>query len=232
MRLDDAAEDQEVLMGVMSACFEFRGLLDELVPERRGCPADDLISVWANAEVRGTQMSDDTIFNETGLFISGGAETTRTVIARSLRAFADHPDQWEAMAADPSLVPGAIEECIRWVTPLNNFFRTATRDAVVRDTAIAAGDRLVLLYPSANRDEDVFTDPFTFDIRRDPNPHVAFGHGTHFCLGASLARLELRVLFEALSQRLTNLHVVSEPDIEANIFVGAVTRFDLGFDAR
>jgi cholest-4-en-3-one 26-monooxygenase len=235
MRLDSSHEDQDVLMGVMTACFEFKGLLDEVVPERRGCPVDgrsDLVTIWANAELPSGPMSDDTIFHETGLFISGGAETTRTVIARGLRAFADHPDQWEALAADPTLVPSAVEEMIRWVTPLNNFFRTATRDTEVRGTPIAKGDRVVLLYPSANRDEDVFADPFAFDIRRDPNPHVAFGHGTHFCLGASLARLELRILLEALTSRLRDLEVVTEPDIEANIFVGAVRSFELAFSPR
>ena len=136
---------------------------------------------------------------ETGLFISGGAETTRTVIARGLVELTRHPDQWEAMAADPSLIPGAVEELIRWVTPLNNFFRTATRDDDIAGTDVRAGDRVILLYPSANRDEPVFDDPYTFDIRRDPNPHVAFGFGTHFCLGASLARLELRMLLARLT---------------------------------
>ena len=131
---------------------------------------------------------------ETGLFISGGAETSRTVIARGLVELTRHPDDWEAMAADPSLIPNAVEEMIRWVTPLNNFFRTATRDAKIADTEVKAGDRVILLYPSANRDESVFDAPYTFDIRRNPNPHVAFGFGTHFCLGASLARLELRTL--------------------------------------
>jgi cytochrome P450 family 142 subfamily A polypeptide 1 len=232
MRLDFAPRDQDVLMGVMSACYEFNALLQELVPARRECPMDDLVSVWANAQLPRGPMSDDTIFNETGLFISGGAETTRTVISRGLHAFTQHPDQWEAMAADPSLVPSAVEEVIRWVTPLNNMFRTATRDVELRGKHLPRGARVALLYPSANRDEDVFDDPFTFDIRRDPNPHLAFGQGTHFCLGAALARYELRLLFEALSQRFTNLRVVSPPDIEANIFVGAVRRFELEFDVR
>jgi cytochrome P450 family 142 subfamily A polypeptide 1 len=136
------------------------------------------------------------------------------------------------MAADPSLVPAAVDECIRWVTPLNNFFRTATRDASIAGTDVRAGDRVILLYPSANRDDTVFDDPYTFDIRRNPNPHVSFGFGTHFCLGASLAPLELRTLLTRLTQRITNLHVLQEPDIEPNIFVGAVRSCRLGFDAR
>ena len=150
-------------------------------------------------------MEQSVMVQETGLFISGGAETTRTVVARGLIELTRHPEQWEAMAADPRSLPGAVEELIRWVTPLNNFFRTATRDVRIADTEVHAGDRVILLYPSANRDEAVFDDPYTFDIRRNPNPHVAFGFGTHFCLGASLARLELRMLFEQLTRRITNL---------------------------
>jgi cytochrome P450 family 142 subfamily A polypeptide 1 len=177
-------------------------------------------------------MEQSVMVQETGLFISGGAETTRTVVARGLIELTRHPDQWDAMAADPMLVPTAVEELIRWVTPLNNFFRTATRDTTIAGTSIRAGDRVILLYPSANRDEHVFVDPYRFDISRDPNPHVAFGFGTHFCLGASLARLELRTLFTALTRRITNLRLVSEPDIEPNIFVGAVRSCRLAFDVR
>jgi cytochrome P450 family 142 subfamily A polypeptide 1 len=177
-------------------------------------------------------MEQSVMVQETGLFISGGAETTRTVVARGLVELSRHPEQWDAMAADATLVPVAVEELIRWVTPLNNFFRTSARDTTIADTAVRAGDRVILLYPSANRDERVFDDPYRFDIRRDPNPHVAFGFGTHFCLGASLARLELRTLFTALTRRITNLHLVTEPDIEPNIFVGAVRSCRLGFDTR
>jgi len=154
------------------------------------------------------------------------------VIARGLRAFCDHNDQWEAIAADPALVPSAVEEMIRWVTPLNNFFRTAVADTEIADQPVAAGDRIILLYPSANRDEAVFVDPFRFDVRRSPNPHLSFGFGAHFCLGASLARFELTVLFEELVRRLTNVRVVTETDDEDNIFATAVRSFHLGFDRR
>jgi cholest-4-en-3-one 26-monooxygenase len=172
------------------------------------------------------------MMHETGLFIAGGAETTRTVIARGLAILAEHPDQWEAAAADPTLVDALVEEVIRWVTPLNNMFRRVTRDDRIGAQPVTEGDRVMLAYPSANRDEDVFDDPFTFDIRRDPNPHLAFGQGTHFCVGANLARLELRLLFGALSQRWRNLRIVTAPDIEPNIFAGAVRRFDLAFELR
>jgi cytochrome P450 family 142 subfamily A polypeptide 1 len=172
------------------------------------------------------------LIHETGLFISGGAETTRTAISRGIRVLADHPDFWEAAAEDPALVPGMVEEILRWVTPLNNFFRNTARDTEIAGQPIAKGDRICFVYPSANRDELVFDDPFTFDIRRSPNRHVAFGYGTHFCLGVNLARTELRLLFGALTQRLKNLRVVTEPDIEDNVFAGAVRSFRIAFDER
>jgi cholest-4-en-3-one 26-monooxygenase len=227
MRSDAIMSDNDALMGMMNAIMEFNALLESTATERRQCPAHDLVSTWAGAD-----MHPITMMHETGLFIAGGAETTRTVIARGLAVLADHPDQWEAAAADPTLVPGLVEEVIRWVTPLNNMFRRAVRDDRIGDQAVAAGDRVMLAYPSANRDEAVFADPFRFDIRRDPNRHIAFGQGTHFCLGANLARLELRLLFEALTRRWTNLRVLTPPDIEPNVFAGAVRRFDLAFDLR
>ncbi len=227
MRIDQAASDMDVAMGMASAIGEFGELLDATATARRGCPADDLVSDWVDAD-----FSEIQLVHETGLFISGGAETTRTVIARGLAVLADHPDQWEAAAADPDLVPGLVEEIIRWVTPLNNFFRTAARPARIGTTDVAAGDRVCLVYPSANRDETTFTDPFRFDIRRSPNPHVAFGHGTHFCLGVNLARTELRILFGELTRRITNLRMVTDPDVEPNVFAGAVRSFRLAFDVR
>jgi cytochrome P450 family 142 subfamily A polypeptide 1 len=234
MRIDSIPKSPEVMQGVMEAITEFQAFLNEAVPRFRETPdpGNAFISVWANAQVKGCPMEDHTIMNETGLFISGGAETTRTVIARGLRVFCDHQDQWERIAADPSLVPGAVEEVIRWVTPLNQMFRTAVTDDEIGGQPVKAGDRIALLYPSANRDEDVFEDPFTFDITRNPNPQVAFGFGPHVCVGQSLARLELQILFEQLTQRFTNLRVISEPEIEENIFAGAVKRFELGFDVR
>jgi cytochrome P450 family 142 subfamily A polypeptide 1 len=219
-------------MGLMTAIQEFAADLGPLVEDRRQTPRDDLVSIWANAELGGCPMDTSTLVQETGLFISGGAETTRTVIARGLYELTRHPDAWETMASDPDAMPAAVEEIIRWVTPLNNMFRTVTRDAEIAGVPVRAGDRVMLAYPSANRDESVFDDPYRFDIARHPNPQVAFGNGPHFCLGAPLARLELRTLFAHLAGRITNLRVVHEPDIEPNIFVGAVRSLTLGFDRR
>lgn len=232
MRLDTMDKDPDVAMGVVTACFEFNTQLDDLLAARIGCPMDDLLSTWANAEIDGEPLDRMSVFHETGLFISGGSETTRTVIAHGLRVLCDHPDQWELLAERPDAVPAAVEELLRWVTPLNNFFRTAAVDAEVGGEAIAAGDRIILLYPSANRDEAVFDEPFRFDVTRNPNHHVAFGYGTHFCLGANLARQTLRILFEELPRRVNALRVVSEPDVEPNLFARAVRSFTLGYERR
>jgi cytochrome P450 family 142 subfamily A polypeptide 1 len=232
MRIDMRERSGATFCEFVDAHLEFAGALAELAAQRARCPAHDLVSIWGAAQIDGTPLSEATIVHEVGLFISGGAETTRTAIGHGLRVFADHPEQWEAIAADPSLIPGAVEEVLRWVTPLNNMFRRAVIDAEVGGRRIDRGDRVIIIYPSANRDEDVFVDPFTFDITRTPNPHLAFGFGTHLCLGSHQARMTLGEVFGQLSRRITNLAVVTEPDVESNIFARAVRRFDLGFDVR
>lgn len=227
MRTDAITFDNDALRGMMDAILEFNPVLQQIAADRGRCPADDLVSVWA-----GAGMDPLTLMHETGLYIAGGAETTRTVIGRGLAILAEHPDQWEAAAADPDRVPGLVEEVIRWVTPLNNMFRRVVHDDRIGDQPVQAGDRVMVAYPSANRDEAVFDDPFRFDITRDPNPHLAFGQGTHFCIGANLARLELRLLFAALTERWTDLRMITPPDLEPNVFATAVRHFDLAFTLR
>jgi cytochrome P450 family 142 subfamily A polypeptide 1 len=232
MRTDMRERDATVMSEFIDANMEFVAALTPLAQERAGCPAHDLIGTWVNATIDGEPLSPAAIVHEVGLFISGGAETTRTAISHGVRAFADNPEQWEAMAADPSLVPGAVEEVLRWVTPLNNMFRRVTTADHIGEQAVQPGDRVIMLYPSANRDEAVFEDPFTFDIRRSPNPHIAFGFGTHLCLGTHVARTTLAAVFGQLSQRITDLRVVAEPDVEANIFARAVRSFRVGYTVR
>jgi cholest-4-en-3-one 26-monooxygenase len=232
MAYDEILRDPAAATAMMTAIMEFSSELGGLLDERRGCPMDDLLSVWAGAEIDGEELDALTIMHETGLFISGGAETTRTVLSRGLRTFCDHNDQWDLLARDPAAIPTAVEELVRWVTPLNNFFRTATTDAAIGEQPMTAGDRIILLYPSGNRDEDVFEDPFRFDVTRKPNPHVGFGFGTHYCLGASLARLVVAVVLEELTPRITDLHVVTEVEDVPNIFACMVGSFELGFEKR
>ena len=232
MRTDMRERDARTMSEFYDANREFLAAMGPLMAEKSACPVHDFMSIWAHAEIDGEKLPPASIFHEVGLFIAGGAETTRTAISHGLRAFCDNPDQWDAMAADPALVEGAVEEVLRWVTPLNNFFRTVLTDDRVGGQAVSAGDRVVMLYPSANRDEAVFADPFRFDIRRNPNPHLAFGFGTHLCVGANLARLVLRSVFTQMSARMTSLVPVTEPDVEANIFARAVRSFTLSVSAR
>jgi cytochrome P450 family 142 subfamily A polypeptide 1 len=232
MRVDMRERDGQTFVEFIEANMEFAMALMPIAQERAGCPAHDLISEWVHCKIDGEALPPQALVHEVGLFIAGGAETTRTAISHGLRAFVDHPDQWEAMAADPSLVPGAVEEVLRWVTPLNNMFRRAAVDTEVGGQAIRRGDRIIMLYPSANRDEAVFEDPFRFDIRRSPNPQLAFGFGTHLCAGTNVARAVLTDAFTQLSQRITDLRAVTEPDVEANIFARAVRSFTLGYRLR
>lgn len=232
MRIDMRERDGHTFTEFIDANMEFVNALVPIAQERAKCPAHDLISTWVHAQIDGVPLPPQAIVHEVGLFISGGAETTRTAISHGLRAFVDHPDQWEAMAADPSLVPGAVEEVLRWVTPLNNMFRRAVADDHIGDQPVRRGDRVILLYPSANRDEEVFSDPFRFDIRRNPNPQIAFGFGTHLCVGTHVARTTLTSVFSQLSQRVTDLRAVTEPDVEPNIFARAVRSFRLGYTLR
>lgn len=227
MRIDRRFDEPAIYQDLHDSIHEWAAVMAEILPQRAADPRDDLFSDWLRAG-----MDPGTMVQETGLMIAGGAETTRTVIAHGLRTLCDHPGAWEHLAEHPDAVDSAVEELIRWVTPLNNMFRTAAVDTEVAGTHVRAGDRLALIYPAANRDPAVFDDPDTFDITRSPNHHVAFGHGTHFCLGANMARAELRLLFRELSRRLTDLHVFSEPEIEPNIFARAVKRFEITCTVR
>jgi len=197
----------------MTAVLEFATVALETLAARRNEPRDDLISVWAHADVEfpdGTKrpLTDDEIVHEALLLLDGGAETTRTVIGTMCLELSRHPEQQATLVADPGvLAQTGVEEFIRWVTPILNMRRTATEDHNLHGHTVQAGDELLLMYSSANRDERAFDDPDRLDVTRAHNHHVAFGFGTHFCLGASLARLEIRVMFEELMRRLPDLHL-------------------------
>jgi cytochrome P450 family 142 subfamily A polypeptide 1 len=219
--------------GIMAA-VEFGQAAIELGNERRGCPVDDLMSVWSSAEVDGSPLSDDDLASDALLLLDGGAETTRTVIANGIDTFIAHPEQRELLRREPERMPIAVEELIRWTTPVLNMCRVATRDTEVEGVEIKAGQQVVLMYSSANRDESVFDEPQRFDVTRDPNPHISFGFGTHFCLGAALARLELRIMFEELIARLDNWAWADDigPRRLPNAFVRGITEFPVTFSAR
>ncbi len=236
MRTDMHQRDGRTAVEFMTANMELFAVTNAEIEQRRAAGgtaegATDLLGVWAHARLGGQPMDMRTIYHESGLFVSGGSETTRTTIAHGLRVLIDHQDQWDALRADPALIPSAIEEIFRWVTPLNNFFRVCVAPTELSGTKINPGDRIIMIYPSANRDEAVFTNPFTFDIRRSQNHHLSFGNGPHMCVGAPLARLTMRVMLEEMTRRVARLEVLSEPEVEPNIFARAVKRFDIALTA-
>src|SRR5438067_3316383 len=184
----------------------------QLATARKKEPRDDLISVLMQAEIDGDALTEADFDAFFILLTVAGNETTRNLISGAMQAFIEHPEQRQRLIDDPSLMPLAVEEMLRWVSPLIYFRRTATRNTEIRGQRIAAGDKVVMYYPSANRDEEIFDDPYSFDIARDPNPQVAFGGaGHHFCLGASLARLEIGVMFEEVLRRLPDIELAGTP---------------------
>lgn len=207
-----------------AAMIEMFGYADRLAASRAGGDGDDLLSVLLRADVDGealTQHEVDVFFM---LLMNAGSETTRNLVTGGTLALFEHPDQHEALRADPSLVPTAVEEMLRWHTPVMHFRRTAREDCELGGQAIAAGDKVVMWYVSANRDEEVFPDADRFDVTRTPNEHVSFGAGgPHFCLGASLARLEARLLFEELLARLPTLALAGEPRRLRSNFIHGIT---------
>jgi len=213
---------------VQRASVAFNEYLDyqrKVIADRRAKPPKaDLVSILVHAEIDGERLSDDQLLMESLLILIGGDETTRHVISGGMYQLLLHPDQRRKLADDPSRIPTAVEEMLRWVSPVQNMARTATRDVALRGQQIRAGDKLLLLYPSANRDARVFREPFTFDSARTPNDHVAFGFGTHYCLGGSLARLELRVMFEEIVRRIPSLELASAvtPPLRASNFISGI----------
>jgi cytochrome P450 family 142 subfamily A polypeptide 1 len=204
----------------IAAAMQFYEASSHLYEEKQRCPADDVMSVWTTAQVEGRDLTIDEVRSDCLLLLDGGAETTRTVIARTMLALAANTDQWELLRAGADMTV-ATEEFIRTVTPVHNMCRVATTDAELAGSSIKAGQQLVMMYGSANRDEAQFSDPELFDVTRSPNNHLSFGFGTHFCLGAALARQEIRVFFEELVKRVRELRLLSEePVVEMpNAFV-------------
>lgn len=199
------------LADVQMAVIGWNDYIMKKVNERRGKDGQDLVSLIVNAEWEGESLSDVDIMFETMLVLVGGDETTRHVISAGTAALLQNPDQLALLKSDMSLLPSAIEEMLRWASPIRNMNRTATQDVIVNGMQIRENDRVLLLYPSANRDAKVFDNPHSFDITRTPNDHVAFGaYGRHHCLGAPLARLELKILFEEMLKRFDNLQLATD----------------------
>lgn len=222
MVLGSGATTPERLLPAAQAMDEYVQYQRRVVENRRSRPLQpDLVSILTHAEIDGEKLSDDELLMETLLILVGGDETTRHVMTGGMHQLLLHPEQRHALIADPSRIPVAVEEMLRWVTPIQNMARAATRTVEMHGQRIEEGQKVLLLYPSANRDDRVFPEPLRFDSRRAPNEHIAFGFGTHFCLGASLARLELRIFFEEVLPRLAKIELASSepPPLRASNFI-------------
>ena len=204
----------------------------QMVEERRKDPQDDLVSILTHGEVDGEPLPAENLFAFFNLIVIAGNETTRNATSGGLLALIENPGEFEKLRRDPSLVPTAVEEILRWTTPVIQFCRTATEDVEIRGQKIRAGESLCLFYPSANRDEDIFEEPFCFKVDRDPNPHLAFGIGEHFCLGSQVARLELNVMFQQLVARLGAVELAGPVERQRSPFLGGVKHMPVRYRLR
>jgi methyl-branched lipid omega-hydroxylase len=226
------SEDMDTAIGqILTAGADLAGLVTSLAGEREGNPGDDLISALATANVDGERLTAAELASFFILLVAAGNETTRTALSHALLLLTDHPDQRELLLADfEGRIAGAVEEIVRYVSPVIWMRRSVTRDAVVNGHQYRQGDRCALFYWSANRDESVFADPLRFDITRSPNPHVGFGGaGPHFCLGAHLARREITVMLRELLQRVPHIRAAGEPDRLLSSFINGIKHLQCDF---
>ena len=209
---------------------EMHEYLLETTRARRAAPRDDIISVLAGAEVDGETLNDDELVMFLNQLLVAGNETTRHAVSGGIAALAQHPDQWQRLVGNRAMIEPATEEILRWTTPVISFMRTATRDTQVRGVDVAAGDPVLLLYASANRDEEEFgpTAP-EFDIARDPNHEVALGFGPHFCLGAALARIEIGAMLDALLDRFETVTPAGDVERTASFVIAGISRAPVAF---
>ena len=224
--------DPEIELDAMVAMGQLFEYFQKLIAVRRVEPRDDLLSVLAEAEIDEQRLTDEDLLNFAFLLLVAGNETTRNLIALGTLALIAHPEQRRLLVADPSLIPGAVEEMLRWNSPVVHMARTATADVQIRGQLIREGEVVVMLYQSANRDEEIFgPDSEEFRVTRHPNPHIAFGCGEHSCVGAQLARLEATVLFDELLRRFPRLELVGEVDRMRATMVPGVKRMPVRLGA-
>jgi cholest-4-en-3-one 26-monooxygenase len=223
------SDDPEFKGGSQTAQLELTGYAWNLAEDRRKCPADDIVTKLVNADIDGEHLGSDEFAFFVILLSVAGNETTRNSITHGMKAFVDNPAQWELFREQrPRTAP---DEIVRWATPVTAFQRTATRDVELGGQLIKKGQRVGMFYSSANFDEDAFDEPFTFDILRDPNPHVGFGGaGTHYCLGANLARLEIDLMFNAIADAMPNISQVAEPEHLRSGWLNGIKRWEVRFE--
>ena len=226
LRRGVTVEEQQMVL------LDFFNYFTTLTASRRENPTEDLASAIANARINGEPLSNLDTMSYYVIVASAGHDTTRNAITGGLLALIENPDQLARLRDQPELMPTAVEEMIRWTTPVKEFMRTATEDTTVRGVPISAGESVYLAYVSANRDEEVFNEPFRFDVGRDPNKHLAFGYGVHFCLGAALARMEMNSLFNELIPRLDSIELAGVPELTATVFVGGLKHLPIRYSMR
>jgi cytochrome P450 len=216
----------------LPALLDMFGYFNTVTASRREHPTEDLASAIANARIDGKPLSDIDTVSYYLIVATAGHDTTSATISGGLHGLIENPDQLHRLRENLDLMPSATEEMIRWATPVKEFMRTAADDTTVRGVPIAAGESVLLSYVSANRDEDVFSDPFRFDVGRDPNKHLAFGYGVHFCLGAALARMEVNSFFAELLPRLKSVELTGNPEFVATTFVGGLKHLPVRYALR
>ncbi len=212
--------------------LDFFTYFSQLTASRREHPTEDLASAIANGRIDGEPLSDVDTASYYVIVASAGHDTTKDAISGGLRALIENPGELTRLRQNMDLMPTAAEEMIRWTTPVKEFMRTAAEDTTVRGVPIAKGESVYLAYVSGNRDEEVFDEPFRFDVGRDPNKHVAFGYGVHFCLGAALARMEMTSLFSELIPRLESIELTGTPELSATTFVGGLKHLPIRYSVK
>lgn len=229
-RIRDTLSPEQMSAMMEAVVADFSAYFGAITRDRRRHPRDDLATVIANARIDGEYIPELAATSYYIIVATAGHDTTSSSAAGAIWALAEDPGEFAKMKADPTLIPGLIEEAIRWTTPVKHFMRTATEDTELGGRSIAKGDWLMLCYASGNRDEAVFEEPYQFRVDRTPNRHVSFGYGAHLCLGQHLARLELRILFEELLPRLKSLSLDGEVKLTQATFVNGPKRLPIRFD--
>ncbi|MGY4653536.1 cytochrome P450 [Mycobacterium sp. URHB0021] len=229
---DEEHQRGETTEDMLAVLADFFNYFSALTASRREHPTADLASAIANGRIDGEPLTDMDTVSYYVIIASAGHDTTKDAISGGLHALIENPGELARLRQNPDLMPTAVEEMIRWTTPVKEFMRTAAEDTTVRGVPIAKGQSVYLAYVSGNRDEEVFDDPFRFDVGRDPNKHLAFGYGVHFCLGAALARMEMNSLYTEMLPRLESIELAGEPELSATTFVGGFKHLPIRYSLK
>ena len=230
-RAPQEEDPQKALAAIQGVLMDFYQYFAKITADRREHPKDDLASVIANSKIDGAPISEFEALSYYVIVATAGHDTTSSSTAGAMWALCDDPKEFDKVRSDPSLIPGLIDEAVRWTTPVKHFMRSATEDTELRGRKIAKGDWLMLCYASGNRDEDVFENPYKFDAGRKPNKHLSFGYGAHLCIGQHLAKMEMRILYEELLPHLKSVKLAGEPKNSQAVFVNGPKKLPIAFEA-